>query len=150
MMLLELEINQNKFKNEYHKLAVNLIFTGNWMTNINSEILKDYDITVQQYNLLRILRGQHPEAATIKILQERMLDRMSNASRLVEKLRSKGLAKRIQCRKDRREVNVYITDKGLELLKVLEDKIDGISDNFKHLSIEEINNLNFLLDKLRG
>lgn len=150
MMLLELEINQKKFKNEYHKLSVNLIYTGNWINNINYQILRDYDITVQQYNLLRILRGQNPEAATIKILQERMLDKMSNASRLVEKLRLKGLAKRIQCRKDRREVNVYITEKGLYLLKELDDKIDSISENFKHLTIEEINTLNILLDKLRG
>ena len=108
-------------------------------------------ITAQQYNLLRILRGQHPDFATIGILKDRMLDKMSDASRLVEKLRLKGLAKRIQSKKDRREVNVFITEKGLELLSNLDPKINEFEDSFgAFLNEDEAKQLNFLLDKFRG
>ncbi len=150
-MIIELEIHQKKFRNEYHKLLVNLIFTHNKITDLNVAILKEFDITQQQYNLLRILRGQFPNSATIGMLKERMLDKMSDASRLVEKLRVKGLAKRSQSKKDRREVNVLITEKGIELLAALAPAINQFEDSFKEqLNEEEAKQLNFLLDKLRG
>ncbi len=128
---------------------LNLIYTTNWLTAKQDSLFKDSDVTVQQYNVLRILRGQHPNPCSIKLIKERMLDRMSDASRIVDKLYAKKLLIRKECPNDRRSVDVLITDKGLELLKSL-DYIDDLSkQNIKSLTNDEINTLNDLLDKLR-
>ena len=149
-MKLEDEIAQRKFKNEYQKAAVNLIYTTNWLESFFITLLKPYNITVQQYNVLRILRGQHPKPASIKLVRERMLDKMSDASRLVEKLRQKGFLERKVCEHDRRNADVIITKKGLDMLA----KLDKIDNDFKkllaNLSETEIKQLNKLLDKMRG
>jgi DNA-binding MarR family transcriptional regulator len=149
-MKLEDEIKQNSFRNEYHKLAVNLIFTHSWLMSKIYELLDEYDLTPQQFNLLRILRGQYPKPASITLLKERMLDKMSDASRLVERLLAKGLVERKICPEDRRKVDVVITKKGLKLLEKI-DKTDNEMDNYlKNLSEVEAKKLNELLDKLRG
>lgn len=128
---------------------LNLIYTTNWLTAKQDSLFKDSDVTVQQYNVLRILRGQYPNPCNIKLIKERMLDRMSDASRIVDKLFTKKLLLRTECPNDRRSVDIIITEKGLELLKSL-DYIDELSkENVKSLSDEEINTLNNLLDKLR-
>jgi DNA-binding MarR family transcriptional regulator len=113
-------------------------------------MLDEYDLTPQQFNLLRILRGQYPKPASITLLKERMLDKMSDASRLVERLLAKGLVERKICPEDRRKVDVVITKKGLKLLEKI-DKTDNEMDNYlKNLSEVEAKKLNELLDKLRG
>jgi DNA-binding MarR family transcriptional regulator len=146
---LEDEIQQKKFKSIQQKLMLNLIYTTNWLTSKQDSLFKDSDITVQQYNVLRILRGQYPNPCSIKLIKERMLDRMSDTSRIVDKLYTKKLLERNECPNDRRSVNVIISDKGLELLKSL-DYIDEISkQSLKSLTTAEINTLNELLDKLR-
>lgn len=128
---------------------LNLIYTTNWVNAKHDSFFKDSEITIQQYNVLRILRGQHPNPCSIKLIKERMLDRMSDASRIVDKLNSKKLLVRRECPNDRRSVDIVITDKGLELLKSL-DYIDKTSEQlFKSLSPKEITTLNDLLDKLR-
>ena len=86
-MKLESEIMQKKFQSEYHKAIVNIVYTYNWMIEKQTKLLKHFDVSLQQYNILRILRGQHPNPATVKLIKERMLDKMSDVSRLVEKLR---------------------------------------------------------------
>jgi DNA-binding MarR family transcriptional regulator len=149
-MKLEDEIKQSKFKDEYHKLAVNIFYTYGWLMNNNASLLKTYGLTPAQYNILRILRGQHPRAASINLLKERMLDKMSDASRLVERLRSKGLLERSQCSKDRRQVDVVITEAGLDLLAILDTEENKIEEILKTLSPEEADTVNNLLDKLRG
>jgi DNA-binding MarR family transcriptional regulator len=149
-MKLEDEILQKQFRNEYHKATVNVIFSYNWLVNYQVKLFKPYGITLQQYNILRILRGQYPKPATIKLIKERMLDKMSDASRLVEKLRLKGLVERNICSNDRRNVDVCITEKGLELLSQLDKHDDEIDAKLSTLSEEEIKHLNNLLDKLRG
>src|SRR4030067_3175061 len=121
-MKLEEEIKQKKFRNEYHKLAVNIFYTHGWLINHHASFLKKRGITAAQYNILRILRGQYPNPATVKLLKERMLDKMSDASRLVEKLRSKGLVDRKINDKSRRNVDVLITQKGLDLLAEIDKK----------------------------
>jgi len=146
---LEKEIKQKNFRNAYHKAAINLIFTYNWLYNLHAEFLKPYNLTIQQFNILRILRGQHPKPATIKLLKQRMLDKMSDASRIVEKLRSKGLVGRIVCEKDRRTVDVCITEKGLELLTKLDEKNNELDKIMSQLKLDEVKTLNELLDKLR-
>ena len=148
-MRLEDEIQQKKFKSIQQKVMLNLIYTTNWLTAKQDSLFKDSDITVQQYNVLRILRGQYPNPCSIKLIKERMLDRMSDTSRIVDKLFTKKLLVRNECPDDRRSVNVIISDKGLELLKSL-DYIDDLSKQMlKSLSNEEIDSLNALLDKLR-
>lgn len=144
------EIKQSKFKNEYQKMLINILFTSNWLGSKHNEIIKPYGISTQQFNILRILRGQHPKPATVNLLIDRMLDKNSNASRLVEKLRVKKLVERAVCLDDRRAVNVIITQKGLDLLEEL-DKLDGgMIKELKNLSEKEATTLNQLLDKLRG
>lgn len=149
-MKLEDEIFQKKFKNEYHKAVVNLIFTFNWLRDFQVNALKPYDITMQQFNILRILRGQHPNPANIKLIRERMLDKMSDCSRIVEKLRIKGLIERTTSETDRRHVDVAITDKGLDVLSKLDKYNDEVETHLSSLSQEEVTELNRLLDKLRG
>ncbi|HHL72859.1 MAG TPA: MarR family transcriptional regulator [Bacteroidetes bacterium] len=149
-MRLEDEIQQYTFKNEYHKLSINLMLTGSWLNQLIKNWLDPFGLTKQQFNILRILRGQYPEPAKVSLLAERMLDKMSNASRLVEKLRIKGLVERTGCEHDRRAVDVKITQAGLDLL----DRIDATSDiyeeKFMTLSEKEARQLNRLLDKMRG
>ncbi|MCU7496969.1 MAG: MarR family transcriptional regulator [Ignavibacteria bacterium] len=149
-MRLEDEIRQDRFSNQYHKAVVNIIYTNNWIAGQQTKILRPYGITMQQYNVLRILRGQHPNPATIKLIKERMLDKMSDASRIVEKLRAKGLVERTPCISDRRNVDVMITPKGLELLAKIDIPEHTLENRLKKLSQEEIEQLNSLLDKARG
>lgn len=149
-MKLEDEIKQEKFKNEYHKLTVNIIYTYGWLMRIHSRLFEKFELTPQQYNILRILRGQHPNPACINLLKDRMLDKMSDASRLVERLRNKGLVKRAISSSDRRRVDVLITDKGLKLLSEM-DKLNNEFDNYlSGLTEAESKKINNLLDKLRG
>lgn len=149
-MKIEDEIRQSRFKNEFHRLSVNLMYTHSWLHLKNQAHLKPFGITIQQYNILRILRGQYPGTATVNLLIERMLDKMSNASRLVEKLRKKDLVERRTCEKDRRAVDVIITSQGLELLQEIEKCDKRWEKQFHTLSLPEVRALNNLLDKLRG
>ena len=149
-MKLEEEIKQRKFRNEYHKLAVNILYTHSWLVNNQSELLKRFGLTGAQYNILRILRGQHPNPASINLLKERMLDKMSDASRLVERLLQKELVDRRICPDDRRRVEVSISTKGLTLLDEI-DKYDTVSDKiFNQIDINDAKTINELLDKMRG
>ena len=150
-MRLEDEIVQSKFGSEEQKAVINIIYTSNWLNAIHSGLMKPYGLTQPQFNILRILRGQHPNPATIRLLTERMLDKMSNASRLVEKLRQKGLVERITCPDDRRQVNVTITQNGLDLLSRIDVELrPRQSDILVNISEEEAFELNRILDKIRG
>lgn len=143
------EIKQSKFRNEYHKMLINIMFTCSWLSSKHAKHLKPYGISGQQYNILRILRGQYPKPATVNLLIDRMLDKNSNASRLVEKLRLKKMVERTTCPDDRRAVNVVITQKGLDILAEL-DKVEiSFLKELKNISEKEAEMLNMLLDKLR-
>jgi DNA-binding MarR family transcriptional regulator len=150
MAAIEEEIQQKKFSSEYHKMVLNIIYTGNWITSINGSRLKKHKLTPPQFNILRILRGQHPKPATVNLLIERMLDKMSNASRLVEKLKTKGLAERKTSENDRRACDVIITKKGLDLLEKIDREQEKWEDSFSGITKSEAKELNRLLDKLRG
>lgn len=147
-MKIEEEIKQQKFQSEHHKALINIIFTGNYINQITRRFLRQFGISPQQYNILRILRGQRPQTATVMTLQDRMLDRMSNASRLIDKLKVKNLVSRTVNKEDRRRVDVKITQKGLSLLEKIE-KMD-FEKRFNHLNANEAAKLNELLDKFRG
>jgi len=148
-MKIEQEIKQKKFRSENQKLLINIIFTSHWLSEKNVEQLKPYDLTPKQYNVLRILRGQYPKPITVKLIRERMLDKMSDASRIVERLRIKGLVRREICGDNRRAVDVKITEKGMDLLKELDEEAIKWEEDLKRLSNEEAISLNNLLDKLR-
>jgi DNA-binding MarR family transcriptional regulator len=150
-MRLEDEIKQVKaFNNEYNKAVVNLIYTYNWLESSSKAFFQEYDLTSQQFNILRILKGQHPNPSTINLLRERMLDKMCDASRLVERLRIKGLVERSKASSDKRAVDILITKKGEELLTKISLKFPEFEEQFKTLTEEEVTVLNNLLDKLRG
>ena len=150
-MKLEEELKQTRFRDEYHRAMLNIIYTGGWLELNTSHVLKEYDLSTQQFNVLRILRGSSPKPLNLLDIQERMMDKMSNATRLVEKLRQKGLLTRQQCDANRRKVDINITAKGLALLKELDPVMEK---NHKHLvkriTKEEATTLSNLLDKLRG
>lgn len=150
-MKIEDAIKQKKFTSEFQKAHINILYTSAWMIQQSSSILKPYNISWQQFNLLRILRGMHPEPANIKVLTERMIDKMSNCSRLVEKLKQKGLVERSECPEDRRRVNVVITESGLDLLAEASEELDNhLLSTRQYLTSDEAALLNDLLDKLRG
>lgn len=149
-MELEKEIYQRSFKDAYHKAAINLIFTYNWLMYQHHQNFKKYDITTQQFNVLRILRGQYPAKCNLKLIKERMLDRMSDVSRIVDKLARKGYLERTECPNDRRNIDIIITQKGLDMLAQMDHLDDVFKDMFSHLDDKEIRQLNELLDKLRG
>uniref|UniRef100_UPI0040473C3A MarR family winged helix-turn-helix transcriptional regulator n=1 Tax=Algoriphagus sp. TaxID=1872435 RepID=UPI0040473C3A len=147
---IEGAIKQSEFKDSYNKVVVNLLYTHSYLVNFQTAVLKPMDLSPEQYNVLRILRGHQGKPATIAAIQERMLNTMSNASRLVDKLKIKGLVKREECLKNRRKVDVLITDKGLQLLESLEPQIATANKKAVQLEENEVAHLNNLLDKLRG
>ena len=148
-MKIEDAIKQKKFRTEYQKLMVNILYTGNWAYNLNKRFLREFGLSPEQFNVLRILRGQYPEASTIALINERMLDRMSNVSRLVEKLRLKNLVDRKECPEDRRQVDILITEKGLNLLQHIDESMPQIEHQFEKIGSEDAEKLNQLLDKIR-
>lgn len=148
-MVIEDEIKQLKFRNEYHKLLINIVYTGHWVGEKTAALIQPFNISLQQYNVLRILRGQYPKPATIRLIRERMLDKMSDASRLIERLRQKGYVQREICHNNRRAVDVVITESGLDLLTRLDDKIASLEQLLHFLPIDKIKEINTLLDKIR-
>jgi DNA-binding MarR family transcriptional regulator len=149
-MSLEEDILQPKFNSEYDKAVVNILFTGSWLYNLNASRFKPYDITPEQYNVLRILRGSHPKPMMLADITSRMIDKSSNATRLVEKLRAKGFLKREICEDNRRQVDIFITDKGLSVLKKIDQESAEWLSKLKSISKAEAAELNRILDKLRG
>jgi DNA-binding MarR family transcriptional regulator len=147
---IEEAIKQSEFKDNFNKVVVNLLYTHGYLVSFQTAVLKPLDLSPEQYNVLRILRGHQGKPATIAAIQERMLNNMSNASRLVDKLKAKELVKREECPLNRRKVDVVITEKGLSLLDLLEPQITNMNKKAIHLEDQEIALLNELLDKLRG
>lgn len=150
MASIESEVKQDKFQSEFQKAAVNILFTGSWLYNLNATFLKEFDVTPEQFNVLRILRGSHPKPIMLADVTCRMIDRNSNATRLVEKLRLKGLVKREICKNNRRQVDISITEKGMNLLTKIDRKSEAWQSTLKNLTKAEAQQLNRLLDKLRG
>jgi MarR family transcriptional regulator, 2-MHQ and catechol-resistance regulon repressor len=148
LMGIEKDINQAKFKNNYQKAGINLIYSYNWMNEKMKCFFDEHDITQQQFNILRILRGAGTPLSTLQIRQ-RMLDKMSDTSRIVDRLIIKGLVKKVVCKADKRLVDISIVAKGIKLLAKIDlqqNELDGVLGN---LSEAEAIILNKLLDKIR-
>lgn len=148
-MGIEKDIQQTKFRNAHQKAAINLIYTLSWMRDKTRCIFDAEDITSQQFNILRILRGSFPQPLSTLQIRERMLEKMSDTSRIVDRLIAKGLVKKVTCKTDRRLVDVIITDKGKKLLERLDEKQDLIDGVLGNLSEKDANILSDLLDKVR-
>jgi DNA-binding MarR family transcriptional regulator len=148
-MGIEKDIQQTKFRNAHQKAAINLIYTLSWMRDKTRCIFDAEDITSQQFNILRILRGSYPQPLSTLQIRERMLEKMSDTSRIVDRLISKGLVKKVTCKTDRRLVDVIITDKGKKLLERLDEKQDLIDGVLGNLSEKDANILSDLLDQIR-
>lgn len=149
-MSIETDIKQKKFRSPYQRLGLNLVYTSNWIQYQQMDIFREHDITSQQFNVLRILRGQHPSPIKVSDIAERMLDKNSNTSRLIDKLLVKKLVDRKSCPNDRRAVDVVITETGLELLKNLDPEIEAWEMNLARITPEEADLISSLLDKLRN
>jgi DNA-binding MarR family transcriptional regulator len=147
-MSIEEDINQPKFRNEYQKASINIIYTFNWQTEQMKNLFERHELTSQQFNILRILRGAGQPISTQQIRQ-RMLDKMSDTSRIVDRLIVKGLVKKIICKADKRLVDVSITDNGKKLLAKLDKHQDEMDALLSNLSDSEAKTLNKLLDKIR-
>ena len=148
-MKLEEELQQKKFSSEVLKAILNIEFTGNWLDSEANRVLKPFGISSQQYNVLRILKGQGDNAISVNNIMSRMINKMSNASRLVEKLRQKDLIERVTCESDRRQVDVRITKKGLQLLVDSGESMNKYDRMKSKLTEKEAKTLNGLLEKIR-
>jgi len=149
-MGIDQDIHQSKFRSEHQKASVNLLYTYGWITERTRELFASEDITPQQFNILRILRGSHPQPLSTLQIRERMLDKMSDTSRIVDRLITKGLVKKGTCKADRRLVDVMITDKGKKMLERLDERQDELDSIIGNLTAKEAATLSELLDKIRG
>jgi DNA-binding MarR family transcriptional regulator len=149
-MRLEDEIKQPKFVDERQKAIINIIYTANWISSVQHKLFKKNNLTAPQYNVLRILKGHSPAALTVSSIQERMLDKMSNASRLVDKLVEKGFAMRTINDIDRRQVDVVVTDKGLSILEKIAPELTKFHEEMISVPESEAEIVNKVLDKIRG
>ncbi len=147
-MKLEEEIKQSKFRNPHQKAILNLIFTASWLDSKHRNFFDGFGVTNQQYNILRILRGQHPSKISGAEIKTRMLDQNSDVSRLLDRLIAKELVQKSQCPEDKRAADVEITKSGLKLLKQIDTKVDQTDAALK-LTAAEARQLSDLLDKCR-
>ena len=150
MVQLQKEVKAAKFENIFQQALVNVIFTYHWCSQNVKEALDPFDITTQQYNVLRILRGQYPSPATVSLIKSRILDKMSDTSRIVDRLIQKGFVKKSMNNHDKRAVDIIISDKGLTLLKKMDKEINFSTFIAPNLTEAEAEHLNLLLDKMRG
>jgi len=148
-MKIEDAIKQPKFKDEFEKADINIIFTASWMNSKFNQTIKSYGISVQQFNILRILRGQKGKPASLKLLTERMMDKMSNTSRLIDKMLTKNLLKREICPNNRRQIEIVLTDNGLKVCNDVSKKVNNIRKENINITEDEAKELNRILDKIR-
>ncbi len=148
-MSLEEDIRQTTFRNEHQKGMINMIYTCNWIMERQKKILGREKITPQQFNILRILRGAYPKPISTMQIRERMLDKMSDTSRIVDRLTVKGLANKKTCVSDKRLVDIAITVKGMDILERLDRRNEEMDALLRALSETEVKTLNLLLDKIR-
>lgn len=149
-MIIEKELKISKRLPECKRALLNLMFTGNWITDEITTTLKPFDITTQQFNVLRILKGRKGEACSLQTIQKRMINKMSNTTRLVDKLIKKNYVEREQCETNRRKVDITITKEGIEALEIINKAVDEAETKMTdRLTETDLKELNKLLNKLR-
>ena len=149
-MKLEAEIKQDLFPNALSKAILNILVTADRISSVTNATLKPFGVSKEQFNVLRILRGQHPKPSALHLISERMISKSSNATRLVEKLRTRGLIERCLCPTNRRKVDILITQQGLDLLAAID--ADGTLPSYwqDRITEEEAGEVSRILEKLRG
>lgn len=151
MKSVEEEIKQTRsFVNPYQEATINLIFTGKWMIKLHNDVFQTHGISLQQYNILRILKGRAPKKATVKYIKERMLDKMSDTSRIIDNMVKKRILVRNHNATDRRKVDISIAKKGYVILEDMEKEQDVLFGYLSNLTDNEVVQLNKLLDKARN
>lgn len=149
-MKIEEIIKSNSVISNEKRTVLNIMFTQNIVADAFNEILRTFDLSVEQFNVLRILRGQKGKPANMCVIQERMIAKTSNTTRLVDKLLLKGLVNRVVCEQNRRKMEITITERGLQLLTELDPKIEAHELLFaNNLTKQELEILNELLEKYR-
>ena len=149
-MKIEDEIKQDHFPSALSKAILNILLTADRISSATNTTLKPFGISKEQYNVLRILRGQYPKPSPLQRISERMISQSSNATRLVEKLRTRGLVERNSCAANRRKVDILITQQGMDLLDAIAPHLEADGHWEGHITEEEAEALNRILDKLRG
>lgn len=150
-MRIEQAINQRKFKDDYHKIVVNLLYTGNWLRDALGANLKEHGLLPQHYNALRIIKGRHPDPVSAGDIKDVMLDKASDVTRLLDKLEKLEYVQRRLCPHNRRKMDISITPQGLKLLSDVDILMDTFYDDLADRITEaEAATLSDLLDKIRG
>jgi len=150
-MRIEQAINQRKFKDDYHKIVVNLLYTGNWLRDALGANLKEHGLLPQHYNALRIIKGRHPEPVSAGDIKDVMLDKASDVTRLLDKLEKLEYVQRRLCPHNRRKMDISITPQGLKLLSDVDILMDSFYEDLAdRITEEEAATLSDLLDKIRG
>jgi DNA-binding MarR family transcriptional regulator len=149
-MKIEEVIKTQNIASDSLRATINLIYTSGWLLEKHSKFFKKFGLTHQQFNALRILKGQYPNPATVAIIRDRMLDKMSDASRIVDRLIKQELVIKTDCKKDKRSVDIVLSEKGLTLLNTINSELYVLENLMTKLSDNELQTLSLLLDKLRG
>ena len=150
-MIIEEELKITKKLPECKRALLNLLFTGNWINDEITSILKPFDISTQQFNVLRILKGMKGKPSSLQTIQQRMISKMSNTTRLVDKLIKKGYVQREQCEANRRKVDITITEEGIKALDTINHEVEKAESTMTDkLTNKELEQLNMLLNKLRN
>lgn len=149
-MNIKEEIKQSRFRNAYQEVAINIIYTSGWLANQHKDFFSQFGITPQQFNILSILRGQHPKQISGSEIKSRMMDKNSDVSRLLDRLLLKDLIIKTICPEDKRAANIEISARGLDLLKKFDTQTTILDNMMSSLTDSEANQLSRLLDKLRG
>jgi DNA-binding MarR family transcriptional regulator len=147
---LEQAIQSSKFKSEVHKATLNILYTAWWLKTIMSNELKEFGLTHEQYNVLRILKGKHPEQICVKDISCRMIEKSSNVPRIIDRLVIKKLVKRADSPFDKRETVISLTQSGITILEVTTEKINELMETTVSLKSQDAVQINTLLEKLRG
>ncbi len=149
-MKIEEELKQDKFTSAVHKAIVNIMFTDGWLSCQLRDVFKDHNITPQQYNVLRILRGKFPHSLNPSDIKSVMLDKNPDLTRLCDRLLTRKLIDRCIDDGNRRKMNIRITEEGLKMLNLIDPIMIEFNEKIATLSEEEASILSNLLDKMRG
>ena len=149
-MKLEDAIKSNKFRDEQHKASLNVLYTAYWLKSSFSQVFKARGLTMEQHNVLRILKGMHPEAMCVKEIGARTLEKNSNVPRIIDRLVAKKLVKRAQSKHDKRETLISLTEKGVEVIDQTRRELDNFSKDLINITSEEATTLNELLERMRS
>ena len=148
-MKLETAIQSTKFKNEVHKAGLNILYTAWWLKTITAKELKEYGLTHEQYNVLRILKGKYPDQMCVRDVASRMIEKNSNVPRIIDRLELKKLVKRSNSSIDKRETVITLTQAGISILESCNKKVNELMDGIISINNQEAASLNALLERVR-